>query len=231
MTIPRGDYERIQAAVEFWFDSKAEQLARAALAGRTQGGTRDAVTGGGHLDGFNNLVVNELASFGVPDLEYGLNRRATLPGFYRASKSWDLLVFQRGRPLLAVEYKSMKGSEGKNLNNRMDEVLGVAEDLRLAQDRGLVHPGLKRAYVFVMEASPDVTVPVRSTVSAGHIDPAFQGASYLDRMGILCERIRDTGLYDMSWAIAAQDDPARFFEPNTAVGWERFAADLAAAFA
>lgn len=125
----------------------------------------------------------------------------------------------------------MKGSEGKNLNNRMDEVLGVGEDLRQAQAHGLVPARLFRAYVFIMEASPAVLAPVRlSRGMALPADPVFHDGTYLDRMSILCERIRETGLYDLTWAIAARTDPIGFYEPNPKVGWNRFAAGLAEAF-
>lgn len=224
------DRERILAAVEYWFDAKADQLARVLAAGRSQGGRRDAVVGGKHLDGFNTLVVEELRRLGVPGLSFRVNNRATLPGYYRASKSWDLLVLRRHEPILAVEYKSMKGSEGKNLNNRMDEVLGVGEDLRAAQEHGLVSPNLRRAYILVMEATATVLRPVSTRGIFGTPDPVFDGASYLDRMGIVCERIRDSGLYDMTWAVAATNDPIDFFEPNPHVGWERFATDLTESF-
>ncbi|MFT4295050.1 MAG: hypothetical protein QM582_06515 [Micropruina sp.] len=64
----------------------------------------------------------------------------------------------------------------------------------------------------------------------GAPDPVFDGTSYLDRMGIICERIRDFGLYDLTWAIAATSDPIDFYEPNPHVGWERFATDLTESF-
>ncbi len=228
--VSNEDYQRILAAVEYWFNAKADQLAQVLMAGRSQGGMRDAVVGGKHLDGFNTLVVDELRRLGVPGLSFRVNARATLPGYYRAAKSWDLLVLRQGEPILAIEYKSMKGSEGKNLNNRMDEVLGVGEDLRAAQAHGLVSRNLRRAYIFVMEATPSVLAPVKTRGVFGAVDPVFDGASYLDRMGIICERIRDAGLYDMTWAVAATTDPVDFYEPNPRVGWERFATDLTESF-
>lgn len=221
---------RILAAVERWFTAKQTQATLSLASGRAQGGTRSSVTGGTHLDGFNSLIVDELDALGLSGLTFGTNRAATLPGYYRASKSWDLLVQVRGVPLLAVEYKSMQGSEGKNLNNRSDEVFGVAEDTRQAQRAGLLPPGLKLAYVFVMEATPAVLRPVRVLPTAGAPDPAFNGVSYLDRMSIMCERIRETGLYDLTWALAAERNPVGFFEPNPSVGWDQFAEDLTETF-
>ncbi|MBK8459026.1 MAG: restriction endonuclease [Micropruina sp.] len=225
------DRERVLAAVNFWFTAKQEQLQAVLDEGRSQGGTRDAVVGGKHLDGLNTLMVDQLKRLGVPGLTFRTNAQATLPGYYRVSKAWDLLVLQFGEPILAVEYKSMKGSEGKNLNNRMDEVLGVGEDLREAQRHGLVSPRLKRAYVFIMEASPAVLAPVGLRGVVGSADEAFRDSTYLDRMTLLCERIRESGLYNLTWAIAATTDPIDFYEPSSAVGWARFNRDLINAFA
>ena len=55
-----------------------------------------------------------------------------LPGFFRPSKRWDLVVVHKDRFVAAVEFKSQVGSFGNNLNNRTEEALGNATDLRTA---------------------------------------------------------------------------------------------------
>lgn len=166
----------------------------------------------------NQLILDELHRLGLTGISTYTDRAATVPGFFRPAKSWDLLVVgareEGSRPLLVVEYKSMTGSEGKNLNNRADEVIGVAEDLRHAQDAGLIDANLHRAYIFIMEVTPEVQQPVRVSVRAGSPDPVFQGASYLERMAIMCERLRDSGLYDLAWAVGVVRHPTiDFVEP------------------
>jgi hypothetical protein len=47
----------------------------------------------------------------------------TLPGFYRPSKEWDLLVVADGQLVAAIEVKSQVGSLGNNFNNRVEEAL------------------------------------------------------------------------------------------------------------
>lgn len=220
------DEDRITTAVDYWIKSKAHQLATSQREGRAQEGTRGAVTGGKHLAGLNDLIVDQLARLGLGDVDLYFDRQATLPGYYRTSKSWDLLAMRDDVPLLAVEYKSMQGSEGRNLNNRADEVFGIALDLQRAKDTGLVHPELKLAYIFMMEATPAVQRGVRARVTVGQPDPVFENATYLDRMTIMCERLRDDHVYDMAWALAINRDPSRFYEPLPTVGWDRFAADL-----
>ncbi len=224
--------QRIVNALDFWVKAKIEQRTLSEAAGSAQGGTRAAVTGGKHLAGVNRLVLDELESFGLQGVTYAADGRATLPGYYRATKNWDLLVLSEGEPVLAVEYKSMTGSEGKNLNNRADEVLGVGEDLRQAQAHGLVNPELRRAYVFLMEVTPEVQVPVRGAeVRVGHRDPVFDRATYIKRMAILLERMRSTELYDAVWAVGVvRGQETDFIEPRAEVGWDRFSDDLRGVF-
>lgn len=221
---------RITKAMAEWLSAKLEQAQRSELGGNAQGGTRSQVTGGKHLRGVNQLVVDEIRSTGASNLELRFDRGATLAGWYRSSKSWDLLVLQRGTPVLAVEYKSMSGSEGKNLNNRADEVFGIAEDARQAEARGILPSNLRRAYIYLMEVTPAVEYPVRIGRLFGEPDPAFDKASYLDRMAIMCERMRDSGLYHLVWAVGVTREPVGFMEPSPAVGWDRFAADLREGF-
>jgi hypothetical protein len=130
---------RIRHALRRWVEVKGEQATRSVERGNAQEGRRASVVGAKHLEGLNQLVVEEISRTGAQGLELRTNRMATLAGFYRASKAWDLLVLQGGSPVLAVEYKSMSGSEGKNLNNRADEVFGIAEDARQAESTGFFH--------------------------------------------------------------------------------------------
>ena len=220
------DRERITNAVDFWIRTKLGQQELSEATGRAQGGARAAVTGGRHLAGVNRLIVEELQDLGLTGLTRYTDRRATVPGYYRVSKSWDLLVLNDGTPVLAIEYKSMAGSEGKNLNNRADEVIGAAQDLKRAQEQGLVPATMLRGYVFLMEITPEAQKPVGVRTRIGVSDPAFRGASYLDRMAIMCERLRDDGLYDMTWVLGVTGSPIGFLEPRAAVGWDRFTMDL-----
>ncbi|GLY95686.1 hypothetical protein Acsp02_29410 [Actinoplanes sp. NBRC 103695] len=223
-------HDRVSAALRDWVSVREDQAARSAAKGSAQQGRRSSVTGGLHLNAINQLVVDEIRATGAVDLDMRTNRRATLPGYYRASKSWDLVVLQAGNPILAVEYKSMSGSEGKNLNNRADEILGMAEDARQAELNRLLPPRMRRAYVFVMGDNTDSTKAVQSGVRLGRVDPVFYMATYLERMAIMCKRMRDTGLFHMAWAVAVKESPFSWSEPDPEVGWLRFAADLHGAF-
>jgi len=222
---------RIMASIRLWIDAKETQAQKSRDSGRAQAGTRSEVTGGLHLRGINQLIVDEIRATGATDLELRFDRQAVLPGWYRPSKAWDLLVLQHGRPILVVEYKSMAGSVSNNLNNRADEVLGIAEDARQAEKHGILPANLRRAYIYVIEVTPSVRRPVSTGRPVGDPDIIFHGASYLDRVAIMCERMRESGLYHLVWVVGVMRDPLGFAEPSAAVGWDRFVSDLRAGFA
>ena len=89
-------------------------------------GQRSAVTGGRQLDGFARTIVDLLLQVGVEPDNVTLNRRATLPGYFRAAKQWDILVLSGGKLQAAIELKSISSSFGNNMNNRAEEALGNA---------------------------------------------------------------------------------------------------------
>ena len=161
------DRERITNAVDFWITTKLGQQELSEATGRAQGGARAAVTGGRHLAGVSRLIVEELQDLGLTGHTCCTDRRATAPGYHRVSKSWDLLVLNNGIPVLATEYKSMAGSEGKNLNNRAAEVIGAAQDLERAQELGLVPATMLRGYVLPHGDHSGAQEPVGTTDGTG----------------------------------------------------------------
>jgi len=74
--------------------------------------------------------------------------------------------------------------------------------------------------------TPAALRPVKTGRPFGSPDIIFHGATYLDRVAIMCERMRDSGLYHLVWVLGVTPSPLGFAEPSTAVGWDRFASDL-----
>ena len=136
-------------AVEQWWAVKNAPRKKKA---KKQGGTRDKVVGGKHLNGFADTVTAFLISLGVNknDIYTGgqlAKKPALLPSYYRPSKAWDLIVVgssrfhspvaisarQAGQEIhpslyVAIEFKSQDKSIGNNQNNRLEESLGNALD-------------------------------------------------------------------------------------------------------
>src|SRR4051794_14117894 len=94
------------AVHHFWLTRHGQADAQV-LRGVQDQGTRGAVTGGGHLDGFHLLLSELLIAAGVPGESIYTGRSDTvLPGFFRPTKKWDLIVVHQGRLYGALELKS-----------------------------------------------------------------------------------------------------------------------------
>ena len=123
-----------------------------------------------------------------------LNRRVlTLPGFFRPTKLWDLLVVRDGRLIAAIEFKSQVGpSFGNNANNRAEEAIGTAVDLWTAYREGAFGETPKPflGYFFLLEDAPESRSPVEESSPHFAVFPEFAQASYADRYNILCQMSR-----------------------------------------
>lgn len=86
------------------------------------------VLAGKQLDAFLEALKRVAMDAGIPaDCIHLKNNH--VPGYYRASKDWDLLIISPKNNLIAaIELKSQVGSYGNNLNNRTEEALGYSED-------------------------------------------------------------------------------------------------------
>ncbi len=152
----------------------------------------------------------------------------TLPGYFRATKNWDLLVVEQDILVAAVEFKTQSTSAAKNVNNRVEEVLGSGTDFWEAKDAGylgLVRPWL--GYFLILEHSAELTRPVKTRRAYFPFDGVFENASYVGRYEVLCKRLVDKELYDAACLIVATkdtDDP--FYEPSTELGINQFAAAI-----
>jgi hypothetical protein len=162
---------------------------------------------------------------GLPEETVHTRSRLELPGFYRASKQWDLLVLHDGQLLAAIELKSQVGpSFGNNFNNRTEEAIGTAVDTRAAIDHGALghsaSPWL--GWLMLLEDSPKSRAPVR--VTSLHFDPLpeFENASYAKRYALFCRKLRDQVLYDgtallLSPATALESGDWTEDEPETGI--------------
>jgi hypothetical protein len=122
------DFDRVQAAVEFFWGNRDAQIAKLADAGKAGGVAR----ANGHMGAFADLVAQMFIEAGISPSEIKCGM-PYLPGYFRVRKQWDLVVVHRGHLVAAIEFKSQVGSVGKNFNNRFEEALGTATDTLTAQ--------------------------------------------------------------------------------------------------
>jgi len=187
------------------------------------------------MDGFVRMVRRLIIDNGVPDLEVLTDGKSglCLPGFFRPTKNWDLLVVSQKQLIAAVEFKSQVGpSFGNNFNNRVEEALGNATDLRTAYREGVFKPSPKPfiGYVFVLEDCPES----RSVVSfrSCHFPamPEFKETSYAKRYEIFCRKLVREELYDAAALVMTKKEDQEtgdFGEMSDETNCLRFATTLA----
>jgi hypothetical protein len=196
-------------------------------------GTRGAVTGGGHLDGFLLTLSDHLTAAGAPDGSVVTGRRSTvLPGYFRPTKEWDLLVVVDGRLLAAVELKSQVGSFGNNFNNRVEESIGNSIDLRKAFSRGALGKQRKPwlGYLFLLQDCDAVHATTRTPEPWFPVFPELHGASYAQRYSELCRELVSEGLYDATCLLLSAEHAAakksNYWEPVPECSGERLVRQL-----
>lgn len=208
MPLDLADYDRKarEAVMAFWGNrDKARQ--KQIEAGTVDQGERAGVTAGKNMDGFIALVIDLVKANGLAHAEiYQKRALLTLPGYFRPTKLWDLLVIHQGHLVAAVELKSQVGpSFGNNFNNRTEEAIGTAHDLWTAyRENAFGHqPRPFVGWMMMVEDEPASRRPVRDASPHFPVLPEFQGASYLKRYDILCQRLVQEQLYTTAALLAS----------------------------
>lgn len=196
----KDDYDSlIKAAIKSFWETKQKQLTSSG-----DSSNRGAVVGGKQLDAFADLLRTIAIEQGVPE-ECIYTKQAYLPGYFRSSKDWDVLIIAPNNKLIAaVELKSQIGSYGNNFNNRTEEAIGSAVDLWTAfrenQFPGQTAPWI--GYLTIVGKDEGSTNPVRNNEPHYPVLPEFKTASYLDRYRILCQKLILERHYSMAALIS-----------------------------
>jgi type II restriction enzyme len=161
------------------------------------------------MDGFLSLIIDIIRLNGLDSAQIHMNRAMlTLPGFFRPTKLWDILVLQRGELIAAIELKSQVGSFGNNFNNRTEEAIGTAHDLWTAYREGALgnQPRPFVGWLMMVEDSAASRKAVRDTSPHFPVFTEFQGASYLSRYDLLCQKLVKEGLYTSACLLTSPRD-------------------------
>lgn len=200
MAIDLADYEnKAKDAIKVFWGNRAKARQKQIELGVVDQGERGSVTGGQNLNGFVTLILDIVLANGLNESTvHRAARLVTLPGYFRPTKQWDLLVINHGRLVAAIELKSQVGpSFGKNFNNRTEEAIGTAADFRVAYREGAF--GEQRApftgWLMIIEDVPASSKPVKNVTKHFPVFPDFQGASYQGRYEILCRRLMLESFY------------------------------------
>jgi hypothetical protein len=236
--------QRLQEAVQSYWDARKKNKAKQVKSGKIDAGTRGEVTGGTQMGALEVLVADILCDAGLNRLDVKTRTALELPGYFRATKKWDLIVISEGQLVLAMEFKSQAGkSIGNNVNNRSEEAVGSAKDIWTAyrERRFGDSPAPFLGYFFVLEDRDNVKKPVANKEPYFGVDPVFQGevkpgkkgkpmylgVPYSKRYEHLCRRLVLERLYTSACFIMATNSKhTEISQPADDLNFQRFAASL-----
>ena len=184
--------ERTKRAVAHYWGTRSAQRRKQEQSGKADQGFRSAVTGGAQMDGFIDLFTGLITQAGIPERYIFRKKAVELPGFFRPTKEWDLLVVKEQTLIAAIEAKSQVGpSFGNNFNNRTEEAMGSAVDLWTAfRERAyLQSPQPFLGYFFMLEDCDASNRPVSVEEPHFKVLPEFVGASYMKRYELFCRKL------------------------------------------
>ncbi len=192
------------------------------------------MTAGKNMDGFAELMIDLVNADGLANATIIRDGRIplTLPGYFRPTKSWDLLVLRENRLIAALELKSQVGSFGNNFNNRTEEAIGTAHDFWTAFREGsfgdLTRPFV--GWLMLVEDAPNSRKPVRDRSLHFPIRAEFQSASYIDRYHLLCKKLIQEQLYTATAVLASPQAAiatGEFLDVSDATSLKNFVASFA----
>jgi hypothetical protein len=225
---------RVAKAVASYWSTRRSQSAKQKSAGQSDQGARSAVTGGAQMDGFINLLTELVEEAGIEGGHIFYNKALELPGFFRPTKEWDLLVVRDGQLILALEAKSQVGpSFGNNFNNRTEEAVGSALDLWTAYREGAFNKTIRPwlGYVFLLEDCEASRRPVSVKEPHFKVFPEFVNASYAKRYELFCRKLVRERHYNASAFLMSEPKTGlkgTFTEPAEDLTFLQFARSLTA---
>lgn len=183
--------ERLSDAVKAFWKTRENQAKKQQDEGKRDQGARSAVTGGAQMDGFIRLFTEIITTAGITEDHIFTRRNLEIPGYFRPTKKWDLLVVRNGCIVAAIEAKSQVGSLGNNVNNRAEEVVGCAVDLWTAyrEKAFQTSPRPWLGYLFLLGDSDEARQVVRVKEPHFPVFPEFKEASYAQRYEFLLRKL------------------------------------------
>jgi hypothetical protein len=184
--------KHISEAVAHYWQTRKSQREKQKKRGVSDAGLRSAVTGGAQMDGFIRLFTDTIIDAGMEERFIFRKKLLQLPGFFRPTKEWDLVVVKNGHLIAVIEAKSQVGpSFGNNFNNRTEEAMGSALDIWTAFREGAFNGGVQPfiGYFFMLEDCDASIRPVRVKEPHFNVFPEFVGASYMKRYELFCRKL------------------------------------------
>ncbi|MBZ4330747.1 PaeR7I family type II restriction endonuclease [Corallococcus sp. AS-1-12] len=196
-TVPTNHVELTRRAVASYWSTLQEQGTRQ-RDGDADRGKRSAVTGGKQMNGFCHLISELLRANGFTDEHIHIEQKLELPGYFRPTKRWDMVVVFEGKLVAALEFKSMAGSFGNNFNNRAEEAIGTGADMRLALKKGVMGKGARPWIGWLMLLEDSVESTRTASVKEPHFPVLrdFQQQSIAGRFAVLFRKLVEERYFD-----------------------------------
>ncbi|SDJ62992.1 Restriction endonuclease XhoI [Halovenus aranensis] len=232
MSIDDLEQEISDAVTHYWAKLSDQEEAQK-KSENTARGRRAEVVGGEQMDGLAGLIEDALVDAGLPRDAVLHDHDAVLPGYYRATKRWDIAVVVDDELLAVMELKSIASSFGNNLNNRIEEAVGNNTDLYQAYQEGLFEPSPTPwvGYLILMADTEKSRGSVRIREPNFEVDDEFKDASYIDRTEQLCLRMVRQRLVDQAAFLTSPKDggiEGKYNEVNPELTFSRYLSSLVA---
>src|SRR5690606_14834534 len=183
MSLNLVDYKtQASEAIKAFWGNRSAARQKQIESGKLDQGERAGVTAGKNMDGFLALVRSLVQHNGLGHAEICLQRQLlTLPGYFRPTKLWDMLVLRNNQLIAAIEFKSQVGpSFVNNCNNRTEESIGTAVDFWTAYREG-AFGDIPRPFVgwmMLVEDCDASRTPIQSNSPHFPLLQEFNKASY-----------------------------------------------------
>jgi len=185
------------------------------------------------MDGFARTITNFLIEAGIDKKDIFQRVSVELPGFFRPTKEWDIVVVEDGNLIASIELKSQIGpSFGNNFNNRTEEALGTAMDIWTAYREGAFRtsPAPWIGYLLLLEDCPESRRPVGVREPHFPVFSEFVDASYSMRYELFCRKLIRERQYNSACFITADrknaDLEENYAEPARDLSAYQFLASL-----
>jgi len=225
---------RIESAIDhFWIARSSQSNRQGSASGRRDAGRRADVTGGKQLDGFADLLSTILTENGVPPESIHQSKRVEIPGYFRPTKKWDLVVVANEKLIACIEFKAQAGpSFGNNYNNRAEEAIGSSVDVKTAFREGAfkTSPSPWLGYLMLVEEVKASSSPVKVHEPHFPVLSEFRNISYVERYEETLMRLQREELYNSACLLLSTPVESRYTwrEPCVELSFKRMATSLVA---
>ena len=220
-----------KAVARYWRTLEAQTHKQKAGLDR---GRRSDVTGGKQMDGFCELVDWVLRENGLDEASIYLRSDREIPGFFRPTKEWDMLVVHEGRTVAALEFTSQRVPPlASDTNTCIEETVSMAADVWTTFGEGAYNPPRKRPWLGWVMLFEDRTLaqrPASAAQSPIETFPDFSIGSYGRRYEQLLHKFTHERLFDSAALLASPGKGGAqgvFMEPAEDLSMKGLLASLA----